>query len=107
MGATCCHHDHCSAPKPGGADPRWRRALWIALGVNAAMSLLEIAAGAAAATASAFRCASAMTVIIGLVPEAVGNALVSPIHTPPTSCSSPQGPATLEPGSVPMRQVPI
>ncbi|MCO5795111.1 MAG: cation transporter [Blastomonas sp.] len=29
-------------------DPRWRRALWIALGVNAGMFAVEIAAGAAA-----------------------------------------------------------
>lgn len=29
-------------------DPRWRRALWIALGVNAGMFALEMAAGAAA-----------------------------------------------------------
>ena len=29
-------------------DPRWRRALWIALGVNAAMFAVEMAAGAAA-----------------------------------------------------------
>lgn len=29
-------------------DPRWRRALWIALGVNAGMFVVEMAAGAAA-----------------------------------------------------------
>ena len=29
-------------------DPRWRRALWIALGVNAGMFAVEMAAGAAA-----------------------------------------------------------
>lgn len=29
-------------------DPRWRRALWIALGVNAGMFAVELAAGAAA-----------------------------------------------------------
>lgn len=29
-------------------DPRWRRALWIALGVNAGMFMVEMAAGAAA-----------------------------------------------------------
>ena len=49
---ACCHDDHCSAPKPGGADPRWRRALWIALAVNAGMFVLEIAAGVAAGSAS-------------------------------------------------------
>jgi Co/Zn/Cd efflux system component len=52
MASTCCHHDHCSAPEPGGADPGWRRALWIALGVNAGMFLAEIAAGVAAGSAS-------------------------------------------------------
>jgi Co/Zn/Cd efflux system component len=30
------------------SDPRWRRALWIALGVNAGMFAVEMAAGAAA-----------------------------------------------------------
>jgi Co/Zn/Cd efflux system component len=37
---------------PGSADPRWRRALWIALAVNAGMFLLEIAAGVASGSAS-------------------------------------------------------
>ncbi len=50
--AACCHDDHCSAPKPGGADPRWRRALWIGLAVNAAMFVLESSAGVAAGSAS-------------------------------------------------------
>ncbi len=50
--AACCHDDHCSAPKRGGADPRWRRALWIALAVNAGMFALEIVAGVAAGSAS-------------------------------------------------------
>ena len=62
---------------------------------------------AAAAIASAVRCASAMIVIIGFVPEEVGKALASPIQTPVVSCSSPQGPATLVCGSFPIRQVPI
>ncbi len=35
-----------------------------------------------------------MIVIIGLVPEGVGNALASPIQTPGVSCSSPRGSAT-------------
>ena len=39
-----CHHDH-SAPghshgAPAGADPRYRRILWIALAVNAALGVL-------------------------------------------------------------------
>lgn len=43
MSATCC------GPKPDPNDsPAWRRALCIALGVNAAMFLLEIGAGLAA-----------------------------------------------------------
>ncbi|MEH3120696.1 MAG: cation transporter [Sphingomonas phyllosphaerae] len=39
--------DSCCASSAKGAtnDPRWRRALWIALGVNAAMFAVEIAAG--------------------------------------------------------------
>jgi Co/Zn/Cd efflux system component len=50
--AACRHDDHCSAPERGGVDPRWRRALWIALAVNAGMFVLEIAAGVAAGSAS-------------------------------------------------------
>lgn len=39
---------HCCAPKVDPtASPRWRRALWIALGINAAMFVLEIGAGLA------------------------------------------------------------
>lgn len=44
--------DSCCAGAAGGKtalnDPRWRRILWIALAVNAAMFLVEMAAGAAA-----------------------------------------------------------
>ena len=47
--------------------------------------------GVAATIASPVRWASAMIVIIGFVPEGVGNALASPIHTPGVSCSSPYG----------------
>jgi Co/Zn/Cd efflux system component len=36
-----------SSTKGTSADPRWRRALWIALGVNAAMFAAEIVAGVA------------------------------------------------------------
>ena len=40
---------HCCAAKPDPArDPRWRRALWVALGLNGGMFGLEWAAGAAA-----------------------------------------------------------
>ncbi len=47
---ACCHDSVCSAHAPSGAlnSPRWRRALWIALIVNAAFFVGEIAAGAAA-----------------------------------------------------------
>ncbi len=38
---SCC----ASSTKGTTNDPRWRRALWIALGVNAAMFAIEIAAG--------------------------------------------------------------
>ena len=40
MSASCC----ASSRKPA-VDPRWRRALWIALIVNAAMFLAELGAG--------------------------------------------------------------
>ncbi len=46
--AGCCNHEH-QAP---AVEPGWRRALWIALGVNAAMFLTEIVAGVAAGSAS-------------------------------------------------------
>ena len=39
-----CHHDHAHAPS-GAASPRYRRILWGALIVNAAMFAVEIAAG--------------------------------------------------------------
>lgn len=38
----------CASAKPDASrDPTWRRALWIALGVNAAMFVAEMAAGVA------------------------------------------------------------
>jgi Co/Zn/Cd efflux system component len=48
---ACCHDDHCSAPKPLDS-PQWRRALWIALAVNAGCFLAEMVAGLAAGSAS-------------------------------------------------------
>ena len=43
MSATCC------GPKPDpNNSPQWRRALWIALAVNAGMFVIEMLAGAAA-----------------------------------------------------------
>jgi Co/Zn/Cd efflux system component len=41
MGASCC------APQTPQADPKWRRALWIALAVNGGMFALEMGAGLA------------------------------------------------------------
>lgn len=37
----------CASTKPSASDPRWRRALWIALGINASMFAAEIIAGIA------------------------------------------------------------
>jgi cation diffusion facilitator family transporter len=43
MSASCC-----ASPEKADSSPRWRRALWIALGVNAAMFGIELAAGVGA-----------------------------------------------------------
>jgi Co/Zn/Cd efflux system component len=49
----CCDHDCCSADAVTLLDnPAWRRALWIALVVNAAMFLAEISTGLAAGSSS-------------------------------------------------------
>ena len=53
--AGCCHDHHCStaaAARTPLDSPAWRRALWIALAVNAGMFLAEIIAGVAAGSAS-------------------------------------------------------
>ncbi len=47
----CCH-DGCRASTGPSDTPGWRRALWIALVVNAGMFLAEIVAGAAAGSTS-------------------------------------------------------
>jgi Co/Zn/Cd efflux system component len=49
--AGCCHDDHCSSTQELNS-PAWRRALWVALAVNAGMFLTEIVAGVAAGSAS-------------------------------------------------------
>jgi Co/Zn/Cd efflux system component len=49
--AGCCNDHHCSDSRPLDS-PAWRRALWIALAVNAGMFLAEIVAGVAAGSAS-------------------------------------------------------
>ena len=43
---------HCCAPARPAADPRFRQALWIALTVNAAMFVAEIAAAAGSGSVS-------------------------------------------------------
>ena len=54
MSAHC--HDHCSSASQDGArsstDPRYRRILWIALIVNAAMFAVELGAGTRSGSAS-------------------------------------------------------
>lgn len=49
--AGCCQHDSC-ASSAAHNSPQWRRALWIALAVNAGMFLAEMVAGVAAGSAS-------------------------------------------------------
>jgi Co/Zn/Cd efflux system component len=51
MSAHCCHDHHCAETRTLDS-PSWRRALWIALLVNAGMFLAEIIAGVAAGSAS-------------------------------------------------------
>ena len=46
MADSCC--ESACGTKSALNDPRWRRALWIALGVNAAMFAAEFVAGSAA-----------------------------------------------------------
>ena len=51
----CCHDDNCAAETGASKalnSPAWRRALWIALAVNAAMFAGEIIAGVAANSTS-------------------------------------------------------
>ena len=48
MGAQCCAHGHHHDAR----DARYRRVLWVVLAINAAMFLIEIAAGLAAGSAS-------------------------------------------------------
>ncbi len=51
---ACCDDSTCSAAAPPAAlnSPRWRRALWIALLINAGFFVAEIVAGAAAGSAA-------------------------------------------------------
>ncbi len=50
--AGCCEQDTCASNARAKIDPAWRRALWIALIVNAAMFVAEIAAGFAASSSA-------------------------------------------------------
>ncbi|HSV53873.1 MAG TPA: cation diffusion facilitator family transporter [Burkholderiaceae bacterium] len=53
MSASCNHsHSHDHGPAGGKGDPRYRRVLWAALAINAAMFLVEIAAGFTAGSVS-------------------------------------------------------
>lgn len=51
---SCCNDSACaSSTNPAALDsPRWRRALWVALAVNAGFFITEIIAGAAAGSAA-------------------------------------------------------
>jgi Co/Zn/Cd efflux system component len=48
----CCHDEHCHTASGRFDAPAWRRALWIALIVDAAMFIAEVAAGISAGSAS-------------------------------------------------------
>lgn len=50
--AGCCAKDDCEGGPKAMNSPAWRRALWVALGVNFAMFAGEIIAGAAAGSVS-------------------------------------------------------
>jgi Co/Zn/Cd efflux system component len=50
--AGCCEHDACASTAGTTVDPIWRRALWVALVVNATMFAAEIAAGFAASSSA-------------------------------------------------------
>jgi Co/Zn/Cd efflux system component len=51
---ACCHESSCSSAANSDAlnSPKWRRALWIALYINAGFFMAEIVAGVAAGSAS-------------------------------------------------------
>src|ERR1700731_1529537 len=51
---ACCNDPSCSSLPNGGGEnsPKWRRALWIALFINAGFFVAEIVAGAAAGSAA-------------------------------------------------------
>ncbi|HJS05896.1 MAG TPA: cation transporter, partial [Variovorax sp.] len=45
MSASCCEHDHDHEHLTASDTPRYRRVLWVALALNAAMFAVEIGAG--------------------------------------------------------------
>ena len=45
MSASCCEHDHDQQHLKAADTPRYRRVLWVALALNAAMFAVEIGAG--------------------------------------------------------------
>ena len=51
---TCCHDSSCSAATIPDTlnSPKWRRALWLALFINAGFFVADVVAGAAAGSAS-------------------------------------------------------
>jgi len=50
---ACCHDSACSSTRTDAlSSPKWRRALWIALAINAGFFVAEIAAGLAAGSAA-------------------------------------------------------
>lgn len=50
--AGCCHNDHCASEAGYPDSAVWRRALWLALAINAAMFAGELIAGLAAGSAA-------------------------------------------------------
>lgn len=50
--SNCCHDPSCADADPRRGDPAFKRVLWVVLAINAAMFLVEIAAGLAAGSAS-------------------------------------------------------
>ncbi|WP_148714614.1 cation transporter [Chitinolyticbacter meiyuanensis] len=50
MSAHCCNHQ--TALRPDSPDPRYRRALWLALWINAAMFVIEVGSGFKAGSVS-------------------------------------------------------
>jgi len=85
MSASCCNDDHCADPHRG--DPTYKRVLWIVLAINAAMFLVEMAAGVAAGSASLQADAldflgDAANYAIGLLVVGMRFATAPPQHSP-------------------------